>query len=297
MVKRVLALCLGLALLCGCSELPSSAPSTAASSGPAALFSADTYPVVDGSTATLPLMAQVMADTCGILPTEAEPYCTASKTTRSWERLLEGDVELLLVYEAPEALKPEVEKELEVTPIGRDALVFIVNEQNPVESLTRQQLIDIYAGRITNWSEVGGNNEPIVAFQRDENSGSQTLFKKLLMGDEPLMDAPIGLRPAMMGGLIDGLASYNDAGNALGYSVYYYASEMYAQPGLKFLAVDGVAPAGDTIGDKTYPLTNEFYAAIRKDTPSGSPTRTLYDWVCGPEGKAAIEAAGYVPVT
>ena len=138
-------------------------------------------------------------------------------------------------------------------PIGRDALVFIVNGQNPVESLTRSQLVDIYAGRITNWSEVGGPDQPIVAFQRDGTSGSQTLFKKLLMGSEPLMEAPTELRPGMMGGLIDGLAGYSGAGNALGYSVFYYASEMYQKPGLKFLAVDGVAPSAETIGDGSYP--------------------------------------------
>ena len=55
--------------------------------------------------------------------------------------------------------------------------MFIVNEENPVQSLTQQQLRDIYAGRITNWKDVGGADSPIVAFQRGVDSGSQTLFK------------------------------------------------------------------------------------------------------------------------
>lgn len=305
MVKRIFAVLLAALLAAaapGCAGAPSAgsaAPSSgpAGSAPPAPLFTPESYPAVDGSTACLPLMAQVMSSACGVPLEEAEIWCTASKTAQSWRNLAAGSADLLLVYEAPDEVKQELEAgpPLEVTAIGRDALVFIVNDQNPVQSLTRQQLVDIYAGRITNWSEVGGPDAPIVAFQRDEASGSQTLFKKLLMGDEPLMEAPAELRPGMMGGLIDGLAGYNGEGNALGYSVFYYASEMYAKPGLKFLAVDGAAPSAATIGDETYPLTNEFYAAIRADAAPGSPARKLYDWLCGPEGGNAVRAAGYVP--
>lgn len=312
MVKRTFCGALAALLLltaagCGGAAPPAgSAPAGSAPPGvslpagvssPAALPTFETYPVVDGSTACLPLMAQVMSRVCGISMEEAEACCTASKTAQSWRSLASGAADLLLVYEAPDEVKKELESgpALDVTPIGRDALVFIVNGQNPVESLTRSQLIDIYAGRITNWSEVGGPDQPIVAFQRDETSGSQTLFKKLLMGSEPLMEAPTELRPGMMGGLIDGLAGYSGAGNALGYSVFYYASEMYQKPGLKFLAVDGVAPSAETIGDGSYPLTNEFYAAVRADADAASPARQVYDWVCGPAGKEAVEAAGYVP--
>ena len=186
---------------------------------------------------------------------------------------------------------------LEVTAIGRDALVFIVNEQNPVESLTQDQLRDIYTGAVTNWAELGGNDQSIVAFQRDETSGSQTLFEKLLVGDRELTltDPPTELRPGMMGALVDGLASYNNEGNAIGYSVYYYISEMYAQPGLKLIGVDGVQPEYDTIADSSYPLCNEFYVAIRADEPEDSPTRQLYNWICSEEGKQTLIDAGYVP--
>lgn len=307
-VKRILCVALAALLLAaaaGCGRPDSgggSSPSGSAAgsrpaSTPGALLPLTEYPAVDGSTACLPLMAQVISRVCGVPLEEAETYCAASKTAQSWLRLADGNAELLLVYEAPDEIKAELESgpALEVSAIGRDALVFIVNEQNPVESLTRSQLVDIYAGRITNWSEVGGPDQAIVAFQRDDTSGSQTLFKKLLMGAEPLMEAPAELRPGMMGGLIDGLAGYNGAGNALGYSVFYYASEMYQKPGLKFLAVDGVAPSAATIRDGSYPLTNEFYAAIRAEAAAGSPARQVYDWLCGPDGAAAVEAAGYVP--
>ena len=263
------------------------------------LMSLEEYPTVDGSTATMPLMAPVLQKACGIDAEQAESYVYASKTSQSWIALSNGDADLLLVYEAPESTKEQLAQgpELEVTAIGRDALVFIVNEQNPVESLTQDQLRDIYTGTVTNWAELGGNDQSIVAFQRDETSGSQTLFEKLLVGDRELTltDPPTELRPGMMGALVDGLASYNNEGNAIGYSVYYYISEMYAQPGLKLIGVDGVQPEYDTIADSSYPLCNEFYVAIRADEPEDSPTRQLYNWICSEEGKQTLIDAGYVP--
>ena len=263
------------------------------------LMSLEEYPTVDGSTATMPLMAAVLQKACGIDAEQAESYVYASKTSQSWIALSNGDADLLLVYEAPESTKEQLAQgpELEVTAIGRDALVFIVNEQNPVESLTQDQLRDIYTGTVTNWAELGGNDQSIVAFQRDETSGSQTLFEKLLVGDRELTltDPPTELRPGRMGALVDGLASYNNEGNAIGYSVYYYISEMYAQPGLKLIGVDGVQPEYDTIADSSYPLCNEFYVAIRADEPEDSPTRQLYNWICSEEGKQTLIDAGYVP--
>lgn len=179
-------------------------------------------------------------------------------------------------------------------PLAGDALVFIVNEENPVQSLTQQQLRDIYAGKITNWKEVGGADAAIVAFQRREDSGSQTLFQKLLIQGGELMDAPTELAPTMMDELVDDIAEYNNSANAIGFSVYYYISEMYSKPGLRLLAVDGVTPSNHTIADQSYPLCNEFYAAIRQDSAADSPERKVYDWLSTDAGRACVEQSGYV---
>ena len=255
------------------------------------------FPGVDGSTACIPLIAQMMADTAGVPLTEAQSSVTVSTTAYAWENMGvygSSDVELLVVYEAPDYVKEEIAAagvELEQKAVGRDALVFIVNEDNPVQSLTLAQLRDIYAGRVTNWSEVGGADVPIVAFQRGEDSGSQTLFQKLLIGDGELMEAPTELAPASMGGLVDSVAS----ANAIGFSVYYYVDQMYSQPGLRLLAVEGVEPSSDTIAAQDYPLCNDFYAVIRASAAPGSPERQLYDWLSTDAGRACIEKAGYVP--
>ncbi len=257
------------------------------------------YPVMDGSTSNLPMMAEVMSEVCGISLEEAENLTGCSKTSNAWYNITNGMADILLVYEAAEETKAGVETsgvELEITPLGRDALVFINNEKNPVNNLSQQQLVDIYTGRITNWKEVGGEDQDIIAYQRKETSGSQSLFLKLLMQGQQPMEAPQELKPSAMDMLIDELARYNNEGNALGYSVFYYASYMYQQPGLKMLAVDGVMPSDTTIVDGSYPLLNEYYVVIRANEPSDSPARQLRDWLLSEEGKAAIEKAGYIPV-
>lgn len=263
------------------------------------LFTLEEYPVVDGSTANLPMMVQIMQETTGITQAEAEQYTTCNKTSGAWYQLAYGESDLLLVYEAADVVKEELANigtELDITPVGRDALVFIVNEDNPVQNLTQQQLIDIYTGKITNWQEVGGADLPIVAFQRPDASGSQSLFMKLLMTDTEPMAAPTELRPAEMGDLIEDLATYNNTDDAIGFSVFYYASYMYTQPGLRFVAVDGVLPSDETIADGTYPLLNEYYLAVRADEPADSPTMRLRDWILSDKGEAAMRAAGYIPL-
>ena len=262
-------------------------------------LSLEEYPRMDGSTANLPMMAEIMSQVCGITLEEAEELTTCTKTSNAWSNIANGNVDILLVYEAAEDTKAYLETvgtKLEVTPVGRDALVFINNEQNPVDNLTQAQLIDIYTGKVTNWNEVGGEDLDIIPYQRVATSGSQSLFMKLLMKDIVPMDAPMELRPAEMGMLIDELARYNNEGNALGYSVFYYASYMYQQPGLRMIAVDGVQPSDETIADGSYPLLNEYYVVIRADEPEDSPARLLRDWILSDEGSAAIVKAGYIPM-
>ncbi len=257
------------------------------------------YPRMDGSTANLPMMAEIMSQVCGITLEEAEELTSCTTTPRAWENLAASNADILLVYEAAEDTKKVLETmnaDLEITPVGRDALVFINNEQNPVKDLTQQQLIDIYTGKVTNWKDVGGEDLDIIPYQRVATSGSQSLFMKLLMKDIVPMDAPMELRPAEMGMLIDELARYNNEGNALGYSVFYYASYMYQQPGLQMIAVDGVQPSDETIADGSYPLLNEYYVVIRADEPEDSPARQLRDWILTDEGRAAIIKSGYIPM-
>ena len=256
------------------------------------------YPIVDGSTANMPMMAQIRSSYTGESLTEAENNTEVSTTDYAWRNLLDGKADLLLVYEPSSETKKIIDSssvKLKVTPIGVDALVFIVNEKNKVKNLTTKEIQDIYSGKITNWKELGGDDQVIEAYQRVLNSGSQTLFLNLVMKDVTPVDAPKKYRVEGMDGLIEMLASYNNSGNALGYSVFYYAKKMYTVPGLELLSVDGVMPSDETIGDRKYPFLNEYYLVIREDTPADSETMKLYNYILSDKGKEDIKKAGYIP--
>ena len=290
-----LAACSAAGVLTACSG--SSEPASSASTAPeppassaasevtaAPFLTVEDFPALDGSTACIPLMAQMLADTTGMDLEEAQSIISVSTTAYAWESfgLYNTDTKMLVVYEAPDSVKEELKAanvQLEQKPIGVDALVFIVNEDNPV----------------TNWKDVGGQDLDIVAFQRRSDSGSQTLFQKLLIQGGELMDPPTELAPTAMGELVDSLAAYNNSANAIGFSVYYYIDQMYSQPGLRLLSVDGVMPSNDTLADGSYPLCNDFYAVIRPDAAADSPERQLYDWLDTEAGQACIKKAGYVP--
>ena len=281
-------------------EQPASSAASSAVQQAAPFLTVEEFPPLDGSTACIPLMAQMLADTTGMDLEEARSSIVVSTTAYAWENfgLYDTTTRMLLVYEAPDYIKEELQEanvQLEQKPVGVDALVFIVNEDNPVQALSQQQLRDIYAGKITNWKDVGGKDQQIVAFQRSEDSGSQTLFKKLLIQGGELMDPPTELAPAAMGELVDSIADYNNSANAIGFSVYYYIDQMYTKPGLRLLAVDDVAPSNETLADGSYPLCNDFYAVIHPDSAADSPERQLYDWLDTADGIACIRKAGYVP--
>lgn len=261
------------------------------------------FPRLDGSTANIPLAQTILQKQLGISAEQADVLLDFQTTDPSYYNLIAQRADLLLVYEPSAATREFIDDQeqngittLEFHPIGLDALVFITNTSNPVDNLTTEQIQKIYQGEITNWRQVGGQDEPIVAYQRIEASGSQTLMRKLVMKDLTMAPAPTEFAPSEMGALIESLSTYQNKGNALGYSVYYYAQNMYSNPDLKFITVDGIEPSNTTIGEKTYPFINPFYAVIRSDEAPDSPTRRLLNWILSEEGINTLEEAGYVAV-
>ncbi|MDR1564745.1 MAG: substrate-binding domain-containing protein [Oscillospiraceae bacterium] len=255
---------------------------------------------LNGSTACIPLAAALLAASNGISVEEATESINFSGTSNAIYDLCNGFSNLVLTYESTDidSGKAPTEK----YAISRDALVFIVNSANKVEGITTEQARDIYAGKITNWSKLGGTKTTIAAFQRPTNSGSGVMMEKLVMKGTALAKPPEKYKETYiaegMDGIvkmvIDGSAEYGNEKNGIGYSVYYYIHNMYSVPEIKVLAIDGVAPSNATIASGEYPLTNEIYAVIRADEPQDSPIRQLVSWLQGAEGKSLIEKAGYV---
>lgn len=259
------------------------------------------FPKVDGATAMLPMVGEITKRVIGYTDDQAQKYLdenTQGKSAKVYGSLINKEKDLIFVSEpSDDILRQAKEKnvEFEMIGIGYDGFVFLVNKDNPVESLTLDQIRAIYKGEITNWKQVGGNDEEIFPYQREENSGSQNLMEKMVMKNEKMAEAKsTDLKIGSMTGLIDAVANGNNSKNAIGYSIYLYAKEQYVKDSVKFLKINGVEASDANIANKTYPLTKVVYAVMRKDEAKDSNARKLVDWLKTEEGQKAVIAGGYV---
>lgn len=167
--------------------------------------------------------------------------------------------------------------ELEFIPIGYEAFVFIVNKQNPIESLTQEQIRKIYSGEVIKWSSVGGDNTFIDALQRNEGSGSQSAMQNF-MGNTKMKRNPIGI-----------------LGRSIGFSFRYYVEGIVENGKVKMIAVDNIYPSKENIRNKQYPIVTEFYAVVRKNDPNPN-IKLFIDFVLSEKGQRIIEESGYVSI-
>jgi len=253
----------------------------------------ENYPRIDGSTATIPLSERLASELLSMSAEEAKEFIKHNTTHNAYENLIEDNAE-----PSEDELNMAAARgiELEVIPVVKEAFVFLVNKSNPVDELSLEEIKDIYQGKITNWKELGGSDMEIMAYQRPDNSGSQTLMQNQVMKGLTMSKAPTELKPAGMGGLIEAIASYDNSDSAIGYSVYYYANTMYLKDTVKFVKVNGVEPNNETIMKDKYPITSAYYAVLKKTEPENSNARKLLKWTLSSEGQKLAEAAGYVPL-
>lgn len=259
------------------------------------LYTDENYPKVDGSTATAPLAEAFEANFKGKKIDEVN--VEHSKTHKAYEKLINKELDLILVTspsEDEEKLAEKANVELEVTKVVNEGFVFFLNKNNPVDSLTVEQIKKIYSGEITNWKEVGGNDEEIIAYQRPNNSGSQTGMLDLVMKDKKIKEAPKEDIAMTMSEIIDAVSNYDNKESAIGYSYYYYANTMYLSDEIKLLKINGVEPNNDTIKNGEYPILTAYYIVNRKDDMS-SEAESLKENMLSTRGQKVAEEAGYVP--
>ena len=259
------------------------------------IFSLENYPKIDGSTATTPLAEAFKANFTGTDINEVE--VTHNKTHEAYVNLINGDVDLILVTypsEEEQKLAKENNVELEIVPIVREAFVFFVNKENPVEDLTLKQIQDIYSEKIKNWKDVGGKDSQILAYQRPENSGSQTGMLDLVMQGIKIAKPVKENVAESMADIVDVISDYDNKESAIGYSYYYYLTTMYTQDSIKLLGINGVKPTYENIRNGLYDIQTAYYAVIRKDEPTDSPARKLLEAMKTERGQSVAKEAGYV---
>ena len=277
---------------------PSETPDTIETDFDGFAFTQANFPVIDGSTSTKPFATAATSITLGIPRSEADKKLEFHKTTQSFQYLMDGTADILICAQPADSVFETMNEngfEYEMEAFSAEALVFVVNTSNPVESLTTEQIQKIYTGEITNWKEVGGEDKEIVAVQRNKEAGSQVMMEKLVMGDLDMMAAPEELMPGDMSGLIEVVKSYDNSAGAIGYTPYYYATNMKMADGLKIIKVDDVMPDTTSIAGGQYPFCTSYYVVIPKNTPDDSPARILFNWILGEDGQKLAEMEGYVP--
>ena len=258
----------------------------------------DNLPVLDGAAALVPVYASIIHNVYpeGCVTYDGgkfsddnfygENFAKDSKmqyknTVRGYKAIVDGDTDILFCAAPSAEQKAYAEEkgvELVYVPVGLEGFVFFVNEKNPVENLTTGQVRDIYGGKYTNWSQVGGPNRIINPVTRLEGSGSQSAMNAF-MGDTKIAPkSPLAI-----------------IGGSIGFSFRYYMDGIVGNKGVKMLSLNGIYPSAENIQNGTYPIIAKFYAIYRADNENEN-IPVLIDWLLSDEGQTLIEKTGYVRI-
>lgn len=178
----------------------------------------------------------------------------------------------------------EKEQGLVGTILAYDGIAVIVNPANPVEDLRVEELAAIYTGKVTNWSEVGGNDAQIVLIGREASSGTRSGFEEIV-GVE---DACLYRQELSSTGDVITAVSQNPG--AIG-----YASLASVKDTVKALKVGGVAPSEETVKDGSYAIQRPFVLVTKEGTTLSKVAQSFFTFITSPEAGSVITAAGVVP--
>jgi len=264
---------------------------------PASLKLSGELPIVDGAAAVFPLYSAFVNATYPNWVKLYDGTLEYNNTVGGYELLAKRETDIFFgAYPSDEqiAYAEAQGTEFVFTPIGKEAFVFFVHKDNPIENLTTEQIRGIYSGQITNWKQVGGKNEPITAYQRNEGSGSQSMLIRFMDGT-PIMEPDTETINTLMDGIIEQVANYRNKDGAIGFSFRFYMEGIIKNPDVKLLSVDGVAPTVENIQNGSYPITASLYAVTWEGNDNEN-VALLLNWILSEEGQELVEKTGYVPI-
>ncbi len=258
----------------------------------------DNLPVLDGAAALVPVYASIVNAVYpeGSVTYEGgefsddnfygENFAADSKmqyknTVRGYQAIVDGTTDILFCAAPSAEQKAYAEEkgvELVYVPVGLEGFVFFVNEKNPVNELTTEQIRGIYSGKYKNWNEVGGINRVINPVTRLSGSGSQSAMDAFMGDTEIAPKSPLAV-----------------TGGSIGFSFRYYMDGMVENKDVKMLSLNGVYPSAENIRNRSYPIVAQFYAIYRADNTNEN-IPVLIDWILSDEGQELIEKSGYVRI-
>jgi len=204
--------------------------------------------------------------------------------------LIDGrcDIATMSRFMKPEEFKKAVAND--VLPVAHvvamDGVCVVVHPSNPIKALTSAQIRDIYTGKTTNWSQVGGTNTPIFVISRDTSSGTYETFESLVMKKQPMAAGVeyVNANPQAQ-------ARVRTTAGAIGYVGLGFLE------GVKAIQVDGVTPTRDTVAKGTYPVSRPLFMFTNGYPKLGSTVHKFVIFHLTEKGQELIEAKGYVPLT
>ncbi|WP_195924052.1 phosphate ABC transporter substrate-binding protein [Sarcina ventriculi] len=183
-------------------------------------------------------------------------------------------------------LTDEESKNLKEVTIAVDGIGVVVNKNNPVKNLTLEQIKDIFTGKITNWSEVGGEDKEIVVVSREEGSGTRTAFQEILnySTEDTVKNAIVNNST----GATKVMVEEND--NAIGYMSIGYIDDSIAS-----VNVDGVEATADNIKSGEYKIQRPFLL-VYKEGALSEEGQEFIDFILSDKGQAIVAEENLVTV-
>jgi len=170
--------------------------------------------------------------------------------------------------------------------VAMDGVCVVVHPSNPVKALTSAQVRDIYTGKISNSSQVGGSNTPIVVISRDTSSGTYETFESLVMKKQPMAAGVeyVNANPQAQ-------SRVRTTAGAIAYVGLGFLE------GVKVLPIDGIMPTRQTVGNGTYPVARPLFLFTNGYPKLGSVAHRFVTFYLTEKGQELIEAKGFVPLT
>ncbi len=188
-----------------------------------------------------------------------------------------------------EQVKAKRNTDVKEIPVAVDGLAIYLNSVNPIRELTLDQIKGIYTGRIANWKDVGGKDGKIIAYSRENNSGTYAYFKEHVLGNADF-------HPAIQ--TLPGTSAVTNAVSkdlkSIGYGGIAYAKGIHHAMVKKDASSPAVEPSMENVLSAKYPISRYLYWCTAGE-PAGE-MRRLVDWVLGAEGQQLVQEVGYYPL-
>lgn len=258
-------------------------------------------PRLDASVITQPLMTALIRDfTCD--DSIQESSLNYSDTEEALKKLLKDEVDVVICpYPSEDILSlADIQGiELDIIPIAKEGFVFFVNSNNVIDNIKVSDIQKIYIGEISNWSQIGGDNAEIKAFQKPEGSIAQREMNRTVMKGLQMAEAPRSIFvDKTFGKITDLIANYDNSENAIGYSYYNEAKRLYdfdakIDNTVKLLKINDIEPNYSNIKDNSYPLITHYYLIKNKNNQS-EHLKIFSEAVLSERAKGVIKGAGYI---